>query len=139
MFTVLKNVIESKKYELRDMLNKLDVFWAQGDITKEERDELITLAQNKANVVNGINVIAKLEELDKRVKEVEQAIAKNAEQDGESDESATYPEYIIGDWYRCGDKITFEGKNYICVAPEGQICTWNPVEYPPYWDMITTE
>lgn len=137
MYRIIKNVIESKNYDLREMLKKIDAFWAQGGITEEERKELIGLAQGNANVVNGIDVLAKLEELDKRVKTLE--TAKNVEDDAEDPNEIVYPEYVIGKWYYNGDKISFEGANYICTAPEGQVCTWNPVEYPTYWELMENE
>lgn len=121
------------------MLKKLDVFWIQGNITEAERNELIVFAQSNANIVNGIDVLAKLEELDKRIKALEDAQVKAPEDDTEEPEEVTYPEYAVGKWYYGGDKITFEGANYICIAPAGQVCTWNPVEYPPYWELMTDE
>lgn len=139
MYKIIRNVIESKNYDLREMLKKLDVFWIQGNITEAERNELIVFAQSNANIVNGIDVLAKLEELDKRIKALEDAPVKAPEDDTEEPEEVTYPEYAVGKWYYGGDKITFEGANYICIAPAGQVCTWNPVEYPPYWELMTDE
>lgn len=139
MYKIIRNVIESKNYDLREMLKKLDVFWIQGNITETERNELIVFAQSNANIVNGIDVLAKLEELDKRIKALEDAPVKAPEDDTEEPEEVTYPEYAVGKWYYGGDKITFEGANYICIAPAGQVCTWNPVEYPPYWELMTDE
>ena len=49
MYVIFKNVINSKRYNLDDMLKKIDTLWAQGDITEEQRDELITLAQENAD------------------------------------------------------------------------------------------
>lgn len=37
------------------------------------------------------------------------------------------------DAYYNGDKITFEGAHYICIAPEGTACVWSPTAYPNYW------
>lgn len=132
MYTVLKSVIENRNYELGDMLDKIKVFWAQGDVTKEEHKELITLAQNNANYINGIDVLAKLEELDRRVKALED---KKTDEDvsNEESEDVTYPEYVPGKWYYNGDKVTFDGKNHVCTAPEGVVCVWSPADYPAYW------
>ena len=49
MYEIFKNVIESKRYSLDDMLKKIDTLWVQGDITEEQRKELVTLAQTNAD------------------------------------------------------------------------------------------
>ena len=131
MYDVIKNVILSGKYELADMLKKIDTIWIQGDITEEEKTELTELARENANTQNSIDVISKLEELDKRVK----ALEKNKPSEDEPTEEE-YPEYVAGKWYYKGDKISFNGKHYECIAPDGAVCTWNPDEYPPYWKEI---
>ena len=139
MYGVIKAVIESKKYELRDMLKKLDTFWVQGSITEDERVELIALAQGNAQASNSVNMLAKLEELDRRVKALEDAQTStkdNTEESGEEieePEEVTYPEYEVGKWYYAGDIVSFEGISYECIAPTGAVCTWSPSEYPTYW------
>ena len=35
-----------------------------------------------------------------------------------------------------GDKITFEGGKYKCIAPDGVVCVWSPKEYPVYWELV---
>ena len=49
MYEIVKNVINSKRYNLDDMLKKIDTFWVQGDITEEQKKELVTLAQTNAD------------------------------------------------------------------------------------------
>lgn len=138
MYSVVKSVIESRNYELADMLTKIDTLWVQGSITEEERAELIDLARQNAEVQQSIDILAKLEELDKRVRANEEAIRMLTETESEGGESeeVTYPEYVAGTWYRNGDIVLFEGKDYMCIAPEGQVCTWSPSEYPAYWELL---
>jgi hypothetical protein len=131
MYEVVKSVIESRNYELSDMLTKIDTLWVQGSITEEERAELIDLARQNAEVQQSIDILAKLEELDMRVK----ALEEGKKDDSEGGE-VTYPEYVAGTWYRNGDIVMFEGKDYMCIAPAGQICTWSPSEYPVYWKEV---
>lgn len=142
MYEITKSVIDSKCYELTDMLKKINTIWIQGDITDEQKAELIALAQENADVTNSVDLMKKVEELDKRVRKLEEA-QKDSEGDSESDgtdeeegESELYPEYIVGKWYYNGDKCSEDGKNYICIAPEGKVCTWSPSEYPPYWQLV---
>ena len=48
----------------------------------------------------------------------------------------SYEEYTVGKWYYNGNKVSFDGKNYNCIAPEGVVCVWSPTEYPAYWEEI---
>lgn len=52
MYDIIKSVIESKRYELTDMLTKIDTIWVQGDLTDEQRTELVALAQQNAQPEN---------------------------------------------------------------------------------------
>ena len=124
MFEIVKNVIESGRYELTELLGKIDTLWVQGGLTDEQRDELVGLAQRGADVENSVDIIGKLAELEARI-----AVLENP--GGETEE--VYPDYVIGKWYYNGDKITYNGKHYVCIAPSGAVCTWNPDEYPVYW------
>lgn len=138
MYDVVMNVIKSKNYELKDILTKIDTLWVQGSITEEERAELIALARQNAEVQQSIDVMRKLEEFDKRLKVAEDAIKEikgEAPEGGEGESGeVTYPEYVPGNFYYNGDKITVDGKNYKCIAPVGVVCVWSPSEYPAYWE-----
>lgn len=139
MYNIIKNVLDSKCYELSDILKKIDTLWIQGikgsTISDEEREELISLAQKNANVENSIDIFNKLAELDRRVTDIENKIKDNASNpDEEGNLPVTYPEFENGKWYYNGDKISFEGKNYNCIAPISVVCTWSPKDYPAYWE-----
>ncbi len=131
MFEIVKNVIESGRYELTALLGKIDTLWVQGDLRDEQRDELVELAQGGADVENSVDIIDKLAELEARIVALE-----NSETPGGETEDV-YPDYVIGKWYYNGDKITYNGKRYVCAAPVGAVCTWNPDEYPVYWTEVT--
>lgn len=133
MYSVVKSVIESRNYELADMLTKIDTLWVQGSITEEERAELIDLARQNAEVQQSIDILAKLEELDMRVKALEEG---KSDVPTEGGEEVTYDEYVAGKWYYNGDIVMFEGKTYKCNAPAGHVCTWSPSEYPIYWAEV---
>lgn len=130
MYDIIKSVIVSGVYELSDMLKKIDTVWLQGDISDEQRTELMEMARENADAQNSIDLAKKVEELDKRVK----ALEEKKEPEPSEEE---YPEYVVGKWYYNGDKISYKGKNYVCIAPEGVVCTWNPDEYPAYWKEIS--
>lgn len=130
MYDIIKSVIKNGSYELTTMLKKIDTQWVQDSITEEQRTELIELARENANASNSLDLLTKVLDLDKRVKVLEENKV------AESDETDEYPEYIVGKWYYAGDKLSFNDSNYECVAPDGTVCTWNPDEYPAYWNKI---
>lgn len=128
MYDTIKNIINNGNYELNDILNKINVMWLQSKITEEQKEELTELARENANISNEIDIVAKLQEFDERIKALE-----NQETTPQPEE---YPEYVTGKWYYKDDKITFNGKKYVCIAPQGQVCTWSPEGYPAYWQLI---
>ena len=133
MQKIIENVIDSKNYELSDMLRKIDTLWLQGSITDEVKTRLSEKARVNANIQNSLNLILKVEELDRRVKALEETKQST---DSEEPTETIYPEFAVGKWYYAGDKISFYGNNYICVAPDGVVCVWGPVDYPQYWEII---
>lgn len=130
MYNAIKNVLEQGDYNLKDMLDKIDLLWAKTKLTNEEYEELVTLARGGAQAEHGIDVFAKLEELDKRVAAIEKGNGGKVTPDAE------YPEYQDGKWYYKGDKCFFEGANYTCIAPDGTVCVWSPSAYPAYWEKV---
>lgn len=132
IYQSLKNTILNKDYELRDILYKINLMYIEGEITETQKQELDNLAREYANINNSIDVLQKIKELDLRVQKLED----KEETDPPIEE---YPEYIPGKWYYKDDKISYKNKKYICIAPEGQVCTWNPEEYPTYWKEVVEE
>jgi hypothetical protein len=125
MKTIFESVIKRGGYDLSGLLKKIDSYHIEGKLTDAEKDELYQKARGEA--APNVDVMAKLMELEDRVRKLESS---------ETPEQEDYPEYVPGKWYRNGDKMSFGGKNYICSAPEGMVCTWNPDEYPAYWRVI---
>lgn len=135
MKTIFEEVISRGMFDLKGLLKKIDVFNIEGKLTDEDRDDLYIKAREAADVVNSVDVIAKLTELEQRVIKLESASANNDTATGET----TADEYTVGKWYYSGDKVMFEGTEYVCIAPEGAVCTWSPKEYPAYWDKANGE
>lgn len=140
MYKVTKDVIGTGNFELKGMLKKIDTFWLKGCMTDEQRSELYELAQSKAKPENSIDLIAKITELEKKVQNIEARLDANSNtpEEGETVIINDYPEFVDGKWYYKDNKITFEGTKYICIAPEGTVCVWNPKDYPTYWKVIET-
>lgn len=130
MYNTIKNVLEAGRFELTNILAKIDALWLRGSITDEEHTELCNLAQSKAKTENSTDLIAKISELEKKVQNIEAKLSGEEKPDGDE-----YPAFEVGKWYYKGDKIAFDGKKYTCIAPEGTVCVWNPKDYPTYWEI----
>lgn len=148
MYKVIKSVIESKRYELAEMLTKIDTFWVQGSITEEEHNELVDLARKNAlpeNSYAGLQdrmdaMYKELETLKIRVKTLESARTEEQPEEPEEDIPDEYPEYIAPtgahDAYYAGAMVTYNGVKYICIAPEGTAVVWNPDVMPSFWQEV---
>ena len=127
MYEVIRAAIMAGDYKLEDMLNRIRTFAARGMISAEEMDELEELARMSANVRSETDVFEKLLELERRIRALEEA---------SEDEPEEYPPYKPGVWYYKGDRVSENGVNYVCIAPDRVVCTWSPTEYPAYWQAV---
>ena len=144
MYDVIKNVINSKDYKLEDILYKINKMWIESAITEEEKTELDSLARQNAKAENSYAPLQ--EQIDKlyaNMKELEARIGLLEQEEGqevEEPETEEYPEYVAPsgahDSYNTGDKITYNGKKYVCKI-DG--CVWSPDIYPAGWQEITTD
>lgn len=148
MYDTFKSVIKSGRYELSDILKKIDTCWIQGDLTDEQKVELVKMAQENANPENSYaplqEQIEKLygitDTLKSEVKMLKDKVTKLEGGEVEPEPPFTeYPEYKqptgSHDAYYKDDKVTYKGKKYVCVAPEDYAVVWNPEEYLAYWQL----
>ena len=138
MFEIIRNVILSEDYELRDILYKINKMWIESAITEEEKTELDELARanavaenSYASIQDQVNTIfAEIELIHNRLN-----ILEGTEEPTEPADE--YPEYVqptgAHDAYHIGDKITYNGKKYICKL-DG--CVWTPDDYPQGWEEV---
>lgn len=138
MYEVTKNVIQTGNYELTDILAKIDTLWLQGSLTDAERLNLIEMARGKADPSHSFAPLqAQIDALAARVAKLEGKM-EPADPDTPAEE---YPEYVqptgAHDAYHTGDKVTYNGKRYTCIAPEGVAVVWSPDTYPAYWQEVT--
>lgn len=149
MYEIIKNVILSGEYELVDMLDKIDRLWVESKLTFEERNELIELTRLDPNPDNSLPEISKqIEELwntmkkfENQLKTLSRQVADIANGDEpllEPEPDPEYPEYVpptgAHNAYNTGDKMTFQGKKYICKIDK---CVWDPLIYPDAWEEVT--
>ena len=129
--SIIRSAIETGSYDLSSMLETIAYHQAHGDMTLEEMEELTGKARENAKTQykedDITTILLQLHDLDKRVKALEE---------GDEPTPKEYPEYKAGKWYYNGNGVTFGGKKYDCIAPEGVVCVWSPAEYPTYWREV---
>lgn len=140
MYEIIKSVIESKDYELKDILYKINKMWIESTITEEQKTELDSLARQNALAENSYaplqeqieNIYSELANIKSRLDNLE-----NGQAEEPTEPVDEYPEYIqptgAHDAYHVGDKITYNGKKYVCKM-DG--CVWNPDTYPAGWEEV---
>lgn len=137
MYEVIKNVILSGRYELADILKKIDTVWIQGGMTDTERTELIELAREKSTPDMGYaDLQSQINDLRQRIEALEQAGGS-----GDTAEPEEYPAWKqpsgAHDAYYAGSKMTYtDGKQYICIAPDGFAVSYGPDTLPGMWQVV---
>ena len=75
MYEIIKAVITSGQYELKDMLTKIDTIWLQGALDDTQRTELVSLAREQAVPENSYADIQKqIESIYANIAELSQRI-----------------------------------------------------------------
>ena len=140
MYDTIKDVINSGRYELNDMLHKIDTLWVQGDLDDDQRDELVELARENATPENTYvpiqeqidQAFAQISALDTRIKALEAGGSEPTDPEPEDE----WPEWVqptgAHNAYSNGDKITYNGKRYISTM-DGTV--WSPDAYPAGWQV----
>ena len=153
MYEIFKNVLNGE-YELVDILNKIDEYYVESKLSKEQKEELEEEARQNANPVNSYADFQKqIDDLAEKIKELQVTINANAQGMSAIKEAVEklggvitpfekpteeeYPEYVqptgAHDAYKVGDKITYNGKKYECIFNG---CVWTPDAYPAGWKEI---
>lgn len=140
MYDTIKDVINSGRYELNDMLHKIDTLWVQGDLDDDQRDELVELTRENATPEQTYAPIqeqidqafAQISALDTRIKALEAGGSEPTDPEPEDE----WPEWVqptgAHNAYSNGDKITYNGKHYISTM-DGNV--WSPDAYPAGWQV----
>lgn len=139
MYEIILSVVNSGNFELIDILHKIDTLWLQGDIDDDQRAELINAAREKADPSSSYAPLQ--EQVDKLADDLTALAARvTALEGGGTEHADEYPAYVqptgAHDAYHNGDKVTYNGTKYICIAPDGVACVWNPDTYPAYWQEV---
>lgn len=147
LYDDISNIIINSVYNLTDILHRINVVYIDGALSDTERDNLIELAREHANPEESlaplISRVAAIEawqiEVDKRLSDLEAGSTEPVD----PEPSEEWPEYVqptgVNNAYYAGDKVTWNGKHYVCIAPENTPCVWDPDSYPAYWQLQTEE
>lgn len=132
MYSVIKDVIENGSYQLVDIVNKINKLWLEYQLTDDERDELLELANKNINIDNEKPELEKQIEavrdyaktLELRIKALEEG------QEIESPVEEEYPAWIPYDGivhlgYDYGDKVTHNGFKWENML-QGMKNIWEP-------------
>lgn len=132
MFRIIKSVINNKDFKLEDILYKINKMYVEDMLSEEEKNELDNLARSKAKMENSYDIQRQLDEIFKRLEKLENNTSADEEIEVEE-----YPEYKqptgAHDSFKSGDKVTFNGKKYICKLDN---CVWSPETYPQGWEEV---
>lgn len=141
----LRAQISSGDFKLQAMLDKLTRLYIEDMLTEDEYDVLMQLARDNANPDKEIEentdivkqLMLRVTESEQKLNDLEARIGKLEDPETEPKEPVvTYGPYDPYKWYYKNMTCSFEGKNYVCIAPEGVVCTWSPAGYPSYWKLV---
>lgn len=139
MYEIILSVINTGNFELVGILHKIDTLWLQGDIDDDQRTELINEARENADPSSSYAPLQ--EQVDKLAENLAALAARvTALEGGGAEPVDEYPAYVqptgAHDAYHKDDKVTWNGKKYVCTAPDGVACVCNPDTYPAYWRAV---
>ena len=124
MFETFQTIINAGGYDLADITERIKTMYAMGELTEGEMKQLLDSAAANANQDAMLpDVSERVGALETRIAAVEERVGKLEAGDvepGEPEEPADeWPEWVRptskDTQYRKGDKVTFNGKHYMCV------------------------
>jgi len=143
MFETFQTIINTGGYDLADLTERIKTLFALGELSNDEMTQLLDSAAANANQDAMLpDMSERVGALETRIAEVEERVGKletTGVEPGESDEPADeWPEWVRptskDTQYNKGDKVTFNGKHYMCVknnvssSPEEDSKRWQLVE-----------
>lgn len=132
MYDIIKDLINNKNYQLVDMITKINKLWLEYQLTDEQRDELIELANANINIDNEKpelqNQIDTLSDyikntLEPRIKALEEG--QTVEPPPEEYPAWAPYDGVVNMGYDYGDKVSHNGFNWINML-QGMKNIWEP-------------
>jgi len=142
MFQAFQTIINAGGYNLTDLTERIKTLYAMGELTEDEMKQLLDSAAANANQDAMLpDVSERVGALETRIAAVEERVGKleaGGVEPGEQEESADeWPEWVRptskDTQYRKGDKVTFNGRHYMCVKNN---VSSNPDEDPKRWQLV---
>ena len=129
-------VIANGNFDLATFLRNVDCYHIEGKLTDDERTELYANARAAVKPEYDYNteiaaLWVEIRKLQNAVKELQNASGGSTFPETPTDEWPAYIQPTGGhDAYQKGDKISYNGKHYVCAIDN---CVWNPDNYPAGW------
>lgn len=131
MYEIIKQVIMSGSFKLADMQKKIDTLWVQGDLTEEQRTELIALMKEHLNPeTESPEQVELYKRLEERYNKLDERVTKLENGGGMPEPPSGIEVPIWESWdgisnkYQYGEVVTIDQKYYISEF-QGQN-TWMP-------------
>lgn len=137
---IFEQVIARGGFDLTAMLARIDEYHIEGKLDDDERDVLYAEARAHAHPQHNYNseieaIWAEIRALQEAVEALESGGSEPGS--GETEPADEWPEYVqptgAHDAYQVGDKITYNGKRYVCKLAN---CVWSPDAYPDAWELV---
>lgn len=146
--------IDRGNYDLNALVERIKNFEIRGDIDSDQSNTLLELAREKAKEQDKYgdfqtqidSMATAIAAINLRLDLIEQKFDALCEETGieidisvpaSSDNIAEFVQPTgAHDAYYTGDKVTFNGRKWVCTAPEGYACTYSPSAYPAYWEDL---
>ncbi len=128
MKNIFKSVIESGSYDLTNILGKIDAFYIEGKLTKEDKDELSALARKAPTAQYNYDV--EIEKLWEAVR----ALQNGDEAEGDTNTPEEFKQPTgAHDAYTKGATVVYNGKTYKSIIDNN---VWSPDTYPDGWEVV---
>lgn len=139
MYTTIWNLIQSGQYGLEDVTNKINTLWVEGQLTDEQRADLLSQAVEHLNPdTERPEILTMLQGLAERVAEVENRVAALEGNPVEPDEYQEWEPWDgMSDHYQLGAVVSYGGKLWISVY-DGQN-VWEPGVSDNLWQEYPSQ
>ena len=142
MRSTFERIIRNGTYNLEQMLRRINYYHAEGRLTDEDREALISLARGEAPNALELDGKAEILALWREIHTLQArvtALGDGIVEPGETpaDDSESFPEFVqptgAHDAYQQGQGITWNGQRYRSLIDAN---VWSPDVYPQGWELV---
>ena len=137
LYNHFATAIKDRPADLEATLRRIDSYHIRGELTDTQRDDLRRMARDvAAPAVDAADEIQRLwaavHDLTSRITKLEGGVVEDGG-DGGSVSDYVQPTGAHDAYYH-GTVVSYNGKTYTCIAPDGVACVWSPDVMPGYWE-----